>query len=116
MKVLRFIPLALLGIVLTACHRSTSSCSSSSPVAEWNPATQILMHTPGEELFNGAINPLAALFEYYISNSCELPEEYRMIAEKDGTETAVCDYIAGMTDKFAVMKFQQLYQPRFWQV
>ena len=53
MKVLRFIPLALLGIVLTACHRSTSSCSTSSPVAEWNPATQILMHTPGEELFNG---------------------------------------------------------------
>jgi dGTPase len=63
-----------------------------------------------------ARNLLAALFEYYISNSCELPEEYRMIAEKDGTETAVCDYIAGMTDKFAVMKFQQLYQPRFWQV
>jgi len=58
---------------------------------------------------------LAALFEYYISNPDELPEEYLLIAEKDGTETAVCDYIAGMTDKFAVMKFQQLYQPRFWQ-
>ena len=58
---------------------------------------------------------LAALFEYYISNPDELPEEYLLIAEKDGTETAVCDYIAGMTDKFAVMKFQQLYQPKFWQ-
>ena len=62
-----------------------------------------------------ARNLLAALFEYYISNPDELPEEYLFIAEKDGTETAVCDYIAGMTDKFAVMKFQQLYQPRFWQ-
>ena len=58
---------------------------------------------------------LAALFEYYNSNPAELPEEYLKIAEKDGTETAVCDYIAGMTDKFAVMKFQQLYQPKFWQ-
>lgn len=58
---------------------------------------------------------LAALFEYYISNPDQLPEEYISIAGKDGTETAVCDYIAGMTDKFAVMKFQQLYQPKFWQ-
>ena len=40
-----------------------------------------------------ARNLLAALFEYYISNPDELPEEYLFIAEKDGTETAVCDYI-----------------------
>jgi len=58
---------------------------------------------------------LAALFEYYISKPEELPEEYLLIAEKDGTETAVCDYIAGMTDRFAVMTFQRLYQPKFWQ-
>lgn len=62
-----------------------------------------------------ARNLLAALFEYYISNPDQLPEEYISIAGKDGTETAVCDYVAGMTDKFAVMKFQQLYQPKFWQ-
>lgn len=58
---------------------------------------------------------LAALFEYYISKPEELPEEYRMIADQDGTETAVCDYIAGMTDRYAVMTFQRLYQPKFWQ-
>ena len=58
---------------------------------------------------------LAALFEYYISKPEELPEEYRMIAEIDGTEIAVCDYIAGMTDRYAVMTFQRLYQPKFWQ-
>lgn len=58
---------------------------------------------------------LAALFEHYITHSEELPEEYLKIAEKDGTETAVCDYIAGMTDRYAVMTFQKLYQPKFWQ-
>lgn len=58
---------------------------------------------------------LAALFEYYISHPDQMPEEYLIIAEKDGTETAVCDYIAGMTDKYAVMTFQRLFQPKFWQ-
>ena len=59
---------------------------------------------------------LAALFEFYYKNPIELPEEYRKWAEQEGTETAVCDYIAGMTDRFAVMKFQELFQPRFWKV
>lgn len=58
---------------------------------------------------------LAALFEHYISHPEQLPEEYRMIAEKDGTETAVCDYIAGMTDRYAVMTFQRIFEPKFWQ-
>ena len=88
MKSVRFIPLALLGIVLTACHSNTSSCSSASPIAEWNPATQILMHTPGEELFNGAINPLAALFEYYFDVDSAAIEHKNYIAmlEANGIE------------------------------
>ena len=59
---------------------------------------------------------LAALFEYYRSNPFELSEEYRKLAETEGTEIAVCDYIAGMTDRYAVMKFQELFQPRFWKI
>lgn len=35
------------------------------PNAEWDRAKVILMHTPGEELFNGVIHPMAALFENY---------------------------------------------------
>lgn len=59
---------------------------------------------------------LAALFEYYNKNPYDLPEEYRKLAEQEGTETAVCDYIAGMTDRYAVMKFQEVFQPKFWKV
>lgn len=44
---------------------NTPSPTGAYPVAEWDRATEILMHTPGEELFNGIINPLAGLFEYY---------------------------------------------------
>ena len=35
------------------------------PRAEWSKAGEILMHTPGEELFNGVIHPSAGLFEDY---------------------------------------------------
>ena len=35
------------------------------PNSEWDYARAILMHTPGEELFDGVIHPYAGLFEYY---------------------------------------------------
>ena len=35
------------------------------PQAEWSKAGNILMHTPGQELFNGVIHPSAGLFENY---------------------------------------------------
>ena len=38
----------------------------------------------------------------------------RHIADRDGLPTAVCDYIAGMTDRYAVMVFQQLTIPKNW--
>ena len=54
------------------------------------------------------------LYCYYIKNTDELPHEYREIAESDGCETAVCDYIAGMTDRYAVSVFSGLFIPAFW--
>ena len=35
------------------------------PASEWDYAKAIIMHTPGEELFDGVIHPYAGLFEYY---------------------------------------------------
>lgn len=61
---------------------------------------------------------LGQLFEYYITHVEELPEEYtRMIWEQGETaERVVCDYIAGMTDRFAVATFRKLMVPKTWQV
>jgi dGTPase len=58
------------------------------------------------------------LFEYYIHHVEELPEEYvRMIQNTpDSTARIVCDFIAGMTDRYAVMKYQNLTIPRTWSV
>lgn len=34
--------------------------------------------------------------------------------DTDGVEQAVLDYVAGMTDRFAVKQFQSIYVPVSW--
>ena len=43
-----------------------------------------------------------------------LPENYRRIAELDGKERAVCDFVAGMTDRYAVSTFESFFVPKSW--
>ena len=54
------------------------------------------------------------LYHYYIAHPEAMPKEYRSIAEQDGCERAVCDYIAGMSDNYSVKIFNQLFVPKFW--
>lgn len=60
-------------------------------------------------------NMLAFLFEYYMKKPETLPGEYYSNIENDGIETVICDYIAGMTDRFALMLFDKLFIPKAWQ-
>lgn len=55
-----------------------------------------------------------ALYRYFLSHPGELPGFYHTMAEAHGLEQTVCDYIAGMTDHFAVERYQSLYIPKFW--
>ena len=59
---------------------------------------------------------LEGLYRYYEKNPDSLPEEYRMIADEEGKERAVCDYISGMSDRFAVRSFEELFVPKSWSV
>ena len=59
---------------------------------------------------------LAELYEYYIRHLEELPLLYKGIAEQEGKERAVCDYISGMSDRYCVHTFQDLFVPRSWKV
>lgn len=58
------------------------------------------------------------LYEYYYKNIDVLPEEYlHMIEEQEDSKAfVVCDYIAGMTDRYAIAKFKELTIPRAWSV
>jgi dGTPase len=57
---------------------------------------------------------LSALFAYYLADLVRLPEEYRAPGRDDSDERLVVDYIASMTDRFAVETYQQLFIPRYW--
>jgi len=47
-----------------------------------------------------------------------MPEEYQYFMSecKQSIERTVCDYIAGMSDQYAVRVFQELFVPRAWTV
>lgn len=51
------------------------------------------------------------LFCEYIKNPKQLPTEIQKRVEKDGVNRAVCDYIAGMTDRYALDEYKKLFNP-----
>ncbi len=57
---------------------------------------------------------IEGLFTYYCENAGRLPLQTQEVAWKEGIERAVCDYIAGMSDKFAVYTYNDIYVPRSW--
>ena len=54
------------------------------------------------------------LFDYYTEVPERLPPLYREIALCDGLEAAACDFIAGMTDRYAVRVFNDIFVPKAW--
>lgn len=59
---------------------------------------------------------LERLFEYYKKRPDKMPEQYtEMIRNGERLDRTVCDYIAGMTDQYAIAKFNEYYVPVQWQ-
>lgn len=54
------------------------------------------------------------LFGYFLAHKDKLPRLYLEISERDGLETAVSDFISGMTDDYAIDYFSALCIPRSW--
>lgn len=56
------------------------------------------------------------LYIYYLKNPEKMPEEYRKIIDHVGKERAVCDYISGMTDIYAINTYNELFIPKSWHI
>lgn len=56
---------------------------------------------------------LRFMYEYFVKHPDKLPREY-MTDESESVERRVCDYIAGMTDRFAINLFEELFIPKMW--
>ena len=59
---------------------------------------------------------METLFEYFRKHPDELPREFLAVSLRDGLEKAICDYIAGMTDQYAVDKFSSIFIPAAWHI
>lgn len=56
-------------------------------------------------------NIIKSLFQAYISEPAMLPTQYQKMIEVRGLQRTVCDYLAGMTDRYAMEEYQRLFDP-----
>ena len=68
----------------------------------------------GEE--SKAKDMLQRMFEYYVNRPEAMPEDFQPQLSFEGIERTVCDYIAGMTDNYAVDKYTEIFIPMGWHV
>lgn len=104
-----------------------SAVQNSGDAIALDPATQTAFDTLHQFMFDHVyFNPLckseeskvidiiAWLYEHFTRHAETLPEDFRNIGEQEGSERAAVDYIAGMTDRFAVHVFERCFVPRAW--
>jgi dGTPase len=60
---------------------------------------------------NKAKRFIQELFKIYINNPKQLPPHIQKNIPQDGTRRVVCDYIAGMTDRYALDEYKKLFDP-----
>lgn len=94
-------------------------CLAFSPLVD--EALQGLRKFMFDEVYRGSVCSLereragfiiAFLFDHYTKRWEELPDFYRIIAEEEGVEQGVADYISGMSDNYCVELFKELTIPR----
>jgi len=54
---------------------------------------------------------LTELFNAYANEPSMLPLQFQNLIEEKGKERTICDYLAGMTDRFAVDEYAKLFDP-----
>ena len=103
------------------------ACSADKPKLTMSPLVQETMDGLREFMFEKVYtNPAAKaeegkaellvkkLYAYYIEHSNKLPELYHRIMQQSDADRAVCDYISGMSDEYAVDLYTELFVPKFW--
>lgn len=78
---------------------------------------KVYTSSSAEKEHRKAKNIIKSLYDYFLKNPYEMNNEFIMLMEQgEAVEQAVCDYIACMTDRFAIKKFSTLFIPEAWSV
>ena len=107
----------------------TIACSQESATIEMSPRIDKALLDLREFMFQHVYrNPLAKseetkakamlirMYEYYMEHPEALPQDFQPQLSLEGMERTVCDYIAGMTDQYAVATYTRLFIPSGWHV
>lgn len=62
-----------------------------------------------DEANTRAVRILAELFKFYVAHPREMGEQSQRRIRRDGRQRAVCDYLAGMTDRYVVQEYKRLF-------
>jgi dGTPase len=54
------------------------------------------------------------LYEEAVNQPESIPDEFARGLDNESVERVAADYVAGMTDRYALRKFQELFMPTFW--
>lgn len=77
----------------------------------------VYLDSLAKEQEDKAKDVIKRLYEYYKNKIEKLPEGYiERLQSGDSERQVVCDYIAGMTDRYAIHMYMELFFPRSWQV
>lgn len=57
---------------------------------------------------------LESLYHYFTAHPDKMPDEYKMMIADESVNRAACDYISGMTDRYAINMYKQLFIPEVW--
>ena len=57
---------------------------------------------------------IQALYRHFCEHDGELPAEFRAHLSSEPIERVVCDYVSGMTDRYALNLFTELFVPQLW--
>jgi len=63
---------------------------------------------------NKAFNLVCSLYRFYLEHPHLIPPSFKKSLEKEGIERAVVDYIAGMTDRYALNEYERYFVPKGW--
>ncbi|MHC1695452.1 MAG: deoxyguanosinetriphosphate triphosphohydrolase [Eubacteriales bacterium] len=112
---------------ITSMARAVIEASDGRPVVSMTPDVYEAMMEMRDFLFAAVYrNPAAKgeegkamqilrwLYLHYVKNYVDMPQEYTKNIERDGIDRVVCDYLAGMTDRYAINVYTSIYIPKSW--
>lgn len=109
--------------MVTAVIEASRDCDTIQMTAEVQDATMALRDFLRKNVYvdslakaeeDKAKDLLVCLYQYYSENPEKMPQLYQRNIARDGIGRCVCDYVSGMTDRYAIAQYEDIFIPKVW--